>query len=350
MSRRSGFTLLELITAMLASTVLVASLAATVVISTRLLETPPSDETVWHDRYLADRLASDLRYATSVQNDVGNGFQIIKPDPIDGSQQTVTYEAYIDGLTRQVDSGPVTNLDAVAPASQFVVDGYSAPTYTSPDTYVRVRSSSTAATPATAASLDVDVPPGCKTGDLVLLCVSAKTPSSLGVSESGWQSLQLGSADDLRLFTFYRFYDTSWSPTITVSVSPDAAVAAAMVAIENVHPSSPIDWTGARAGYAFSFLPFLHPTPLESSGFNPRQLNVQIFAADFDPWYAGSLGLPGFVDAARTTASPGNAAFRNSIAITVRNGATPEFETTPRLLHRTSGFWFQAAARLEVAP
>ena len=53
---RSGFSLIELITAMLASTVLLASLAATVVISTKLLEVPPGDQAVWHDRQIADRL------------------------------------------------------------------------------------------------------------------------------------------------------------------------------------------------------------------------------------------------------------------------------------------------------
>ncbi len=249
---RNGFTLLELITAMLASTVLVASLAATVLISTSLMKTPPNDQDDWHDREIADRLAGDLRYATGVNEAVGYGFQITKPDSTSGSPETASYESYTDGLTRRVGSGPVMNLDPAAPKHVFSVDGYSAPTYVASDTYVRLRSSSTAATAAAVPSVEIRVPPGCKPGDLVLLCISAKTPSGANVSSSGWQSLGLVSGGDLRLITMHKTYDATWPSTLTISVTPDSAIAAAMLAIENVDPTSPINWTDTAAGYAWS--------------------------------------------------------------------------------------------------
>ena len=60
---RPGFSLIEVITAMLAATLLMSALAASVVISTNLLETPPSDLQLARDRLIKDRLRSDLRYA-----------------------------------------------------------------------------------------------------------------------------------------------------------------------------------------------------------------------------------------------------------------------------------------------
>jgi hypothetical protein len=168
--------------------------------------------------------------------------------------------------------------------------------------------------------------------------------------ETGWQTLHALSSDDLRLIVLYRAYDTSWPPTITVTVSPDSAMAAAMLAFENVEPSSPIDWTGASGGYALPPLSGTYPAPLEASGAHKRQLNVQIFAADSDPWIDGALGMAGFTDAVQATAAHSDSSIRNTIGIVIRNGASPDLSSTPRLLYESSGFWLQAAARLEVAP
>jgi hypothetical protein len=198
-------------------------------------------------------------------------------------------------------------------------------------------------------SLDIDVPPGCKTGDLVMLCVSAKTPTSLNVTESGWQSLSVLSADDLRMITMHRTYDETWPQTMTVTSTPDSAMAVAMVAIQDVDDSAPINWAGTDGGYAWSHLPNTHPTPLETSGFTQHQLNVQVFASDLDPWTDGALGMSGFADAVQATAAQGDSLIRNTIGIAIRNGATPA-SSSPSLLHQTSGYWLQTAVRVEATP
>lgn len=346
---KAGFTLLELVTAMLASTVLVASLAATVVISTELMKTPPNAQEVWHDIEIADRLANDLRYATDVNEAVGNEFEISKPNSTSGSSETANYESYLDGLTRRVGSGPLMNLDPVAPTYVFSVDGYSAPTYLPPDTYVRLRSSSTAVTPGTASSVELDVPPGCKPGDLVLICISAKTPSSINLSESGWQSQRMLSWGDLRLFTTEKVFDRLWPDTITVSATPDAAIAATMLAFEDVRSSSPISWTDSAVGFAVSLLPETHPTRLEPTTITSRDLNVQVFAAELDPWHDGTMGMAGYIDVVQATAATGDASGQNTVGVLIRNGGTPELSSSPRLLHQTSGVWLQRAFRVEVA-
>ncbi len=348
--RRSGFTLIELITAMLAATVLLTGMAATVVISTQLLEVPPSDDSIWNDRYIADRLASDLRYATSVDETPSYGFQITKPNADTGSPENVDYEAYLDGLTRQVDAGPVMHLDADAPTQQFQVDGYTGPTYIPPPTDVRVRSSSKATTDFAVSSIDIDLPPGCKAGDLVLLCVSAKTPLTLTPVGPQWQTVQARSTGDLRMLVAYGIYNDSWSAGERINSSPDSAMSAAMIAVENVDVASPIGWSDGDGGFALNLLPLTYPTPLEGTGYNRRKLNVQIFSADFDPWNAGTLGMASFADVIQATAAPANPTLTNSIAVAVRNGATPNLSTAPSVLHQATGFWLQTALRVEAEP
>ena len=347
---RHGYSLIELVVAMIAATALVASLAATMLITTELLEVPPDNQAVWRDRAIADRLAADLRYANRIDETTSYGFSVTRPDPAGGTPQHVTYQAYLDGLTRQVDGGPTITYDSQAPSLDFQVDGYTAPTAVpTADNDVRIRSTSTANSSGTVASIDVDLPAGCQAGDMLLLCLSAKTPNSVNVSQAGWQTLSVQAYDWLRMVNFYRSFDPSLPDHVTISVSPDAAVAVAMVALEHADLSQPIDWSSTDGGYALSWHTPSHPTPLENTGFWPGQLNVQIFAADGAPWHQGSLGLPSFTDACQATAAVGDAFYENSIGVAIRSGPTATMSTTPRVWHQTSGNWLQAGLRVEVA-
>jgi hypothetical protein len=348
-TRRGGFTYIELITAMLSSTVLIAALAATVAISTKLFEVPPADQQELHDREIADRLAADLRYATKIDDTSTYEFGITKPDLVSGSPETANYEFYVDGMTRQVGSQPLTTLDPEPPGHSFSVDGYSAPTYTESPLINRFRSVSQAITSFTTNSLDIAVPAGCKPNDLLLLCISAKAPDLIDLSDGGWQLLQTVSRDGLDLHVYSQAYYAGL-PTTTISVSPDASIAAAMVAIENVEMSSPVNWSAIANGYASSSNPSTHPTALETTGFNPRQLNVQIVAVDQNPWPQWTLGLASFTDATIAKSSPEDSSSSSSLGIAVRNGATPKLSTTPRVDHQASGDWVQVGLRLEAIP
>ncbi|MFK8112762.1 MAG: hypothetical protein AB8B91_11190 [Rubripirellula sp.] len=352
MNRRTahsyGFTLIEVIAAMLASTVLIVGLAAAVMISTNLLQSPPNHSQAWQDRQIADRLATDLRYSTSMTESPEDGFQVTKPR-IDGNSETADYEVSMSGLTRRVGSGPVMQLDPAAPSYQSYVDGVSAPTYSaSSSKTVRVRSVRTAETTTTSSSLTIDTPPGSRTGDLILICISGKTPDSLSLSPNGWQTSQVAVIDDISLVVAYRIYDASWTSS-TISATPDAALSAAMFAIENANTTTPIPWSNSRGGYAWSFFSTTHPTPFETTTYTEGQLNLQIFAAEYDPWSSRTFGMAGFTGIARTVASPNSWSYRNSIGVVARNGATPSMTTTPRLLHQNSGFWLQVAIQVEPA-
>ncbi len=350
MTSRCGYSLIELVVALMASTALVASLAATIVISTRLIETPPDDQSLWHDRAIIDRLAADLRYATDVDETPVGGFQITRPDAVTGNSQTISYQTGVDGLTRQVDAGPVIPFDSDSPGQQFQVDGYTAATAAAPGNVARVRSTSAASSTGLVSSLDIDLPPGCQGGDLLILCIAAKTPTSLTISNPGWLSLSSQAVVNLRSVNGYRFYAVTLPGTISIDATPDSAIAAAMIAVENVDTTSPINWSDIYSGYAWPVLPQFNPVPLETSGFSPGQLNVQIFAGDGDPWPAGTLGIASFTDVARATGGTGTSS-ETSIGIAVRTGPMPSMTGTPQLWQKNNpGHVLQTGVRLEVLP
>ncbi len=348
---RHAYSLIELVAALVASTVIIVGLASTISISTQLLESPINNDSSWRDREIADRLASDLRYATAIQDNDGFGFQITRPNPETGSDQTVTYESYLDGLTRQVSGVPAMVLDSDAPNFRTQVDGYSAPTSVTDEQPVRVRSVSTAASTDVVSSLVIDTPPGCKANDLLLLCVSAKTPSSISFTQSGWQTLYDLSRGGLRMTIAYRFYDVSYSSTTNINADVASAMGGMVLSIENVstYTYPPISWSMTDGGYALPWSESTKPSPLEASAYTANELNLQIIAAEGHPWPNGSIGLASFVDVGQTDAAASDWFIRNSIAVVVRNDHSPSMSATPRVVYASVGNWLQAGIKLEAA-
>ena len=74
----AGYTLIEMLAAMTAATLILASLATTVVVSTSLLEIPADDAQAWRDRDIADRIANDMRYSKSIDDTLIDGFLVTK--------------------------------------------------------------------------------------------------------------------------------------------------------------------------------------------------------------------------------------------------------------------------------
>ena len=347
-SLRRAFTLLELITAMLASTALVVALAATLAISTQMLQTPPDDRSTWRDQNISDRIARDLRYATQVR-EVADGFEITAPRSSDGVLRKVTYESGVDGLTRQVDGQSAFALESQQAKFLLDVDGYSAPTNPTPDRCVRVRSYTTVANDNLDTSWVLDVPPGTQSGDLVLLCMSARLLSSLTISGSDWSVLSFDYTSDIRLIVASKTFDHSWDSGVTLSSRAASSVAAALVTLENADSGTPFPWATTQQGYAYTSSSATFPQVRESSDIKARQLNLQVFAAENDPWHDGAIGLAGFAEVLQVTAMPGDNSYRNTLAIAVRNGPTPTMSSVPRPNHQSSGYWLQSSATVELS-
>lgn len=348
--RRSGFTLIELIVSMIAATVLVLALASTVVVTTSLLDTPPDDAAQRHDRVIIDRLASDMRYATSIVRPDGSSIQITRPDPATGASQAIAYESNSDGFTRRVAGGPAALIDKEVPSHAFQLDGYTSPADNSVKKFARLRGTSEAFTWGFDDELRIDLPAGCVNGDLLLLCVAAKTPQSFWFSESGWQVLDASAIGDLVLITAYRIYRDGIPDSQRCNLWPDSTISSVMLCFENVNQSRPIDWKNTRGGYSQWYDLSTHPQPTETSDFEAGELNVQIYAGEGDPWPSGTLGIASFSDAARSSSQSGLSWLDCSIAVAIRTGPTPSMTTTPRLWQWQSGHWLQTGIRLGVEP
>ena len=348
-NRRAGFSLIEMITALLAATVLMSALAASIVISTTLLESPPTESDELRERMIGDRLRRDLRYAIQVDDSRADGFQIVRPNPTTGVAERISYASEARGFTRQVGSEPITVLNDQAPAVQWLTDELTPSYDASASAVARVCATSRASTSGSATSLTIPVPPGLKSGDHGFLCLSAMTPDSLSVDQPGWQAAHARSISDLRLVVMHQAFDDSWPTELQITISPASAVAAVLVAVEQVDTTAPVSWTTAASGYAFSFYPYSHPTFAEDSGITSGQLNLQVYAAEDDPWYEGMMGMAGFSDVIHETAASGSSR-ENSIGVVVRNGPAPELDFTPRLLYWDSGFWIRASLHVEATP
>lgn len=347
-SMRIAFTLLELITAMLASTALVVALAATLAISTHMLQTPPDDRATWRDENISDRIARDLRFATQVR-EVPNGFEVTAPRSSDGLLRKVAYESSVNGITRQVDGQSAFALESQQAKFVLDVDGYSPPTNPTPDRYVRVRSVTTAANDTLDTSWVLDVPPGTQAGDLVLLCVSARSLPKLSLSESGWRVLNVNRIERLRLLIAYKVFSDDSESSLLLSSPANSSIAAALLTFENVDTGSPFAWSAGRSGYAYASSSITFPTILESSDMEERQLNLQVFAAEGDPWHDGALGLAGFAEVLQVTAMSTNSSYSNTLSIAVRNGPTPAMSSIPRTNHQSNGYWLQSSATVELS-
>ena len=340
-SARSGYTLIELIASMTAATLLLASLATTVAISTNLLETPTDDQLSWKDRDISDRISMDLRYCTSINDSVANGFQVTKTNITTGVSETASYNTQTNGLTRQIDSGANIQLDANTSTHSFITDSFNPGTVPS-TSVVRVRSTSSASDSGSPNSLSIPFPVGCMNGDMVFMAISTESTNQATLSPSGWSALRIGAFNELRMFIVFTIYDSSrpGPAVITFEDGPVPGAAAAMIALEN-GASDPANWLSARGGVAFSGLSTTHPSPLEpTDGTEPYHLNVQFIIAEGNPWPDGTLGMKAYADAALATSGS------NSVGIVLRNGRTPSLATTPRAWQQTSGRWMQTGIRV----
>jgi prepilin-type N-terminal cleavage/methylation domain-containing protein len=340
-SSRKGFTLIELIASMIAASVLLASLAGTILVSGHLLESHSQRDIQPRDLEMVDRISSDLRYANQIDETAGNSFSITKPAVLASTDDTIQYESGTSGLTRQLNAGEAYPLAAQTATLNFDTHDYTAPTTAK---LVRVRSSSSAVNTSGATSLTIEYPAGCQNGDLLVMAISARSPNSVAIAPSQWTLLNFIGTGNLRLLVAFRLYDNNLNDLTTVTFTDGSAVAAAtMVAIENASLTSSANWVGYDAGFALDILPATHPEPLEpTSGTLSQHLNFQIFAANNDPWFdfGETLGLASYTDVVKETA------FTNSIAIAVRNGPAPSLPYTPRTWQQTSGRWLQAGMRI----
>lgn len=347
--RRSGYTLIELVGAMTAASVMLVALASSVVVSTSLIEPTDIGGTLARDRAIADRLSNDLRYATSINTQSGYGMEITRPD-FDGVSTTLNYEAYIDGLIRQVSGGARVELDPLAPGISQYVDGYSAATAAANTLTPRVIGVSHAVTDGTSASsLTVDLPSNSRPGDLLILVTAYRNSFFLTPSSVGWNNLDARSNFGITLRADYLFINATTPLSHLLSVTPGADAAAVLMVVERPRTSMPIAWVGTGTGNAVLGDSSTYPAPLENPGaISANSLQLQFFAAADSPWPQGTLGIAAFTDCVRLVGSPG-ASGEVSLGIAMRNGPMPSLTNAPSVWQVQSGRWVTIATQIEGA-
>ena len=344
---RDGYTLLELIGAMTAATVMLLVLGTSISVSTSLVEPTDEDGTLTRDRAIADRLSNDLRYATSIKTQSGYGIEVARPDLQDASIN-LNYEAYLDGLVRQVSGGGAVTLDPVTPTVTHYVDGYSAPTAAASLHAPRVVGVSSAVTDGTAANtVSIDVPTGAVPGDLLVLVSSYRNSPFLTPSTSGWRSVESQRNVDVVIQVHFRVMSISTPITHSLSVLPGADAAIAMLGIEDAQSGSPFGWTGTGIGSAIMGNSSTYPVPLQNPGaIGASSLQLQFFGQSGSPWPQHTLGIASFADCIQLTGSSGTDG-EVSLGVAMRNGAMPALTNSSRVWQAQSGNWVSAAAQIE---
>lgn len=344
---RDGYTLIEMIAAMAAASLLMLGLAASVVISTSLVEPTDEDGDRSRDRVIVDRLQHDLRYATSIDSTSGYGVSIERPD-LSNQPQSLQYEAYMDGLMRNVSGGTSTQLDPLAPSVNHYVDGYTAPTSNVDVLRPRIRDVSTAVTSGgSASSMTIQVPDGARPGDLLLLVVSSRNSFFVNTSPSGWQQLDFSYNAGILLDVHGQWMSTSTPDTYLLSFLWGGDVVAAVLAIEHANGSWPFGWSGASFGTSINGNTSTYPRPLENTDtIGERTLNLQFIASTGAPSPQTSLGIASFSECVNEVGSPGTSG-ECSLGIAFRSGPMPPMTTTPHVLHQQSTNWTTIAIEVE---
>ncbi|MEL6105744.1 MAG: hypothetical protein AAFU85_06905 [Planctomycetota bacterium] len=345
-NERSGYTLIELIGAMAAASLLMLTLASSVLVATSMVEPREDDRLAERDRLILDRLSNDLRYATTI--DVKNtaaGFTAERIG-LQNTNQVIIYQSVTGGLMRSAD-GTSTRLDNVAPTMSHWVDGYTAPTVLTSTSYVRPRghdSSSTA--PGGGTGLMLEIPANAQNGDLLLLIATFQESDSVLPLSPGWVDVASVQHDSVRLSVFSQIMNSATARTHFLEFDESDDATAALVVIEDAG-STPITWVGTQKGTAIAGVQSNSAVPTENSGvIKPTSLNLQIFAADHSPWLINTLAMPSFADLLLSTGSEGSED-ECMLAVTYRSGAAPPINHPMSAFHFEAGDWVGVGLQID---
>lgn len=340
---KPGFTMIELVAAMIAASVLIAGLASAMLVTNRSLEdaaTPVNRagliETV------ADRIAEDARYASAIQQ-VGQTISLTVPDRDgDGFDESIVYRSSATGLTRTQSPHPAVTFLSGTPSLAMRVDGYTSPTQTVPPTQVRLLGWTQMATTNRTWTTSVEVPGGARAGDLLVM-VTAGDDSTIGPWGGGWSAIEYHEANNLFIGVFTRVATTTELTNQTIfAYSFNSNSIAAVVHCFNGDGRTMFDDNvltsggNANPGTGSGI-----PQPPQISTIPEHAMNLQILAIEQDPFALNSSGLTGFSDVGLATAtSSGNAQL--TLVTAIRNGKYTS--STPSAYHLVNqAEWSQVA-------
>ncbi len=340
---RCGFTLVELLAALLASMVLILTLVGTIRMAMLLLQETHLDEEGWKQKNYVRLLTDDLRYANEFDNSTDYSVEVTRPKLSDGTPVGINYTSFQDGLTRRYGSESTVVHHEDSPSFGHWVDGYTGATASTTDVDLpSILSASVANSDSAVSSLAIELPPGVKPGDLMVLCVGTMWGKEFSVSDGSWQTQATQSKLGMRLHVRYATYQSGWSSTLTLSINDGnvADVSAILITVENPH-ADPMTWTATNTGIYQG--PADAPTVLDSTTIERNHLNLQIFLGSGAPFSSNDLGVASFVDVASTVAGKNSLYTENSLGVVARFGRPIDVTATPTVIYDELGAFVQAA-------
>lgn len=270
--RRDGISLLELITTLITSSILLSGLTASILLSNRALQVTSNQQqgTLQH-RQSIEQFRADLREATRIETPTADTISLMVPDRTgDDVPDVVSYSFPTSGnvsLLREAQSvstpysmGTLTRTTRPS----FIVP--SAP-ISPPPPVLRVSGYSSALSSSSTTTLEIPPVPNTLAGDMLVLVLASNSSGTLSISSGSWTPLIDTPYSPLRLRVWWRLADASETNNLTLSNTNSIRMSATLLRISDTNGTI-IAHTHSIGG--FSSTPF-------SSGCATTANNMLVF-------------------------------------------------------------------------
>ena len=301
--KKQGFSSIELTTSLVSAAVLTMGLVSAVVVSGTALRIGPDEArdaltlgtplAMWHE---------DVSDATQVTYSSDAITVSVHDRDSDSVEETVLYQIDSDQLLRSENAGPTTVIASGLGNATFSTDlenhVVGGPYYTEPGRVV-LQSSRTARLGVPATSIDIALPPGVRSGELVLLSVAVdgNEQDNASVSETGWTLVEkVARSSDVSLVVWSRMIDGTEAATQTITWTASRSAVASAIRLSGVS-SAPIFSSGDFNGNLNFFELLFGQTPDVPELLVPSSATVvQFVATEEGMQQYRTPGLSGYVN------------------------------------------------------
>ncbi len=316
-----GFTLIELVAAMMAASLLVAGLAMAMLITNQSLEDAiaPSDRTSTI-RMVADRIAEEANQATTIRLN-GSTIELTLPDRDgDGQDEQVTYSSSGSGLVRSQSLHPPVSFLSIGPALTLRGENsISAPEVALPEP-IRLLAMTQTATTARTWSHSIMLPRATRAGDLQML-VTLADDNYVGPFAGGWNLVTQHRDNGLHVSLFARTATNTELENVNVYLYALGTTNMAVAALNftGIALSMVGDHVSTSSGAANPATGTGMPVAITVTETPAVAMNLQVLAVQGRPLANATAGLAGYADATMATAMDNsNSLF--TLAVAIRNG------------------------------
>lgn len=286
---RRGTTLVELMTTMVTSAILVSGLTASILISQKSLQlTTSQQQGALQQRQSIEQLRTDLREALTLESSTPSTLTLTVPDRNSDSQpETIIYNFPSDNsasVSRLANS--VTTPFSMGTLTRTTQPSFSVPSTTPTTTPVlQLSGYSSALSSAATTTLAIPAPPNTLAGDLLVLVLASDSSSgTLTFSSGTWTNLIDRTASPLQLRVWHRLAVADETSILTLTSSVSVRMSATVLRISN-HNGTIVAHTSTSSGTSSS------PTSVGCATTSNNMLVFRVLAARDDSYIPDFTGL-----------------------------------------------------------